>query len=138
MTSQNDSQPETESKQLGTGEESSSSAAGYRWVAEWEKHEATWISWPHNHKTWIGKFESIPPVTERMVRILAEVEHVHVLGGNPEAQSQCEKALDGVPNVTLDRHSCFRRMEASWERRDGGSMLGETSTRTKKIRLHPN
>jgi agmatine deiminase len=101
MTSQNDSQFEIESKQLGTQEESSSSSAGYRWVAEWEKHEATWISWPHNHNTWIGKFESIPPVTERMVRILAEVEHVHVLGGTPEAQSQCEKALDGVQNVTV-------------------------------------
>jgi hypothetical protein len=40
MISQNDSQLEAESKQLGTQQESSSSAAGYRWVAEWEKHEA--------------------------------------------------------------------------------------------------
>jgi agmatine deiminase len=101
MTFQNDSQLDTEPKQLGTRQESSSSAAGYRWVAEWEKHEATWISWPHNHKTWIGKFESIPLVTERMIRILAEVEHVHVLGGTPEAQLQCENALDGVQNVTV-------------------------------------
>jgi agmatine deiminase len=75
--------------------------AGFRWVAEWERHEATWISWPHNEKTWIGKFASIPPVTERMVRILAEVEHVHILGGNPKAHEQCSQALDGVANVTV-------------------------------------
>lgn len=101
MTSQPDQTAESESTTLGTKEASSAVAAGYRWVAEWEKHEATWISWPHNEKTWIGKFESIPPVTERMVRILAEVEHVHVLGGTPEALQQCTIALDGVSNVSI-------------------------------------
>jgi agmatine deiminase len=75
--------------------------AGYRWVAEWERHEATWISWPHNEKTWTGKFDAIPPVTEQMIRILAEVEHVHVLVGNPSAAEQAEHMLDGVSHVTL-------------------------------------
>ncbi len=28
--------------------------------AEWEPHAATWLSWPHNRKTWPGKFEPIP------------------------------------------------------------------------------
>lgn len=75
--------------------------AGYRWVAEWERHEATWISWPHNLNTWPGRFTNIPLVTERMVRILAEVEHVHVLGGTPEATSQAQQSLSDVDNVTI-------------------------------------
>ncbi len=74
---------------------------GYRWVAEWERHEATWISWPHNLNTWPGRFTNIPLVTERMVRILAEVEHVHVLGGTPEATSQAQQSLSDVDNVTI-------------------------------------
>jgi len=27
-------------------------ALGFRWPAEWEPHEATWLSWPHNPETW--------------------------------------------------------------------------------------
>ena len=50
--------------------------AGYRWVAEWEKHEATWIAWPHNTKTWPGRFENIPHTTERVVRTLADRKSV--------------------------------------------------------------
>lgn len=75
--------------------------AGYRWVAEWERHEATWISWPHNENTWPGKFTNIPYVTERMVRILAEVEHVHILGGTPGSFLQARQFLSDVQNVTV-------------------------------------
>ena len=34
---------------------------GYYFPAEWEKHAATWLSWPHNKQTWSSKFESIWP-----------------------------------------------------------------------------
>jgi agmatine deiminase len=75
--------------------------AGYRWVAEWERHEATWISWPHNANTWPGRFTNIPNVAERMIRTLAEVEHVHVLGGTPEATEQATLRLADAKNVTV-------------------------------------
>jgi len=75
--------------------------AGYRWVAEWERHEATWISWPHNANTWPGRFTNIPHVAEQMVRTLAEVEHVHVLGGTPEANVQAKEFLSGAKNITI-------------------------------------
>jgi agmatine deiminase len=75
--------------------------AGFRWVAEWEHHEATWIAWPHNENTWPGKFSHIPLVTERMIRILAEVEHVHVLGGAPDPLNQARKIFQGANHVSL-------------------------------------
>ena len=31
-----------------------------RLPAEWEPHEATWISWPRNASDWPGKFAAIP------------------------------------------------------------------------------
>jgi agmatine deiminase len=74
---------------------------GFRWIAEWERHEATWISWPHNPRTWPGRLAAIPKVTEHMIRVLAEVEHVHVLGGPPESYEVASEALLGIPNVTL-------------------------------------
>lgn len=76
-------------------------AAGFRWVAEWEPHEATWISWPHNEETWPGLHAFIPPITEQLIRILAEVEHVHVLGGPSESFQQASKQLAGCNNVTV-------------------------------------
>jgi agmatine deiminase len=74
---------------------------GFRWIAEWERHEATWISWPHNPKTWPGRVHLIPRATEHMIRVISEVEHVHVLSGNPTAHSEATEALRGLANVTL-------------------------------------
>jgi agmatine deiminase len=68
--------------------------------AEWEPHDATWLSWPHRLATWPGKFEPIPLLYARLVRELAAVEHVHILaGGHPMAQAK--SLLRGVANITL-------------------------------------
>ena len=32
---------------------------GYVFPAEWEEHEATWLSWPHKEESWPGKLEEI-------------------------------------------------------------------------------
>ncbi|MFM8215004.1 MAG: agmatine/peptidylarginine deiminase, partial [Pirellula sp.] len=74
---------------------------GYRWVAEWDPHEATWISWPYRETTWPGRLHTIPPVTERVIRTLAEVEKVHVLGGPSESFEAASRALDGLANVLV-------------------------------------
>ncbi len=52
---------------------------GFRMPAEWEPHEATWISWPHNEDDWPGRFAPIPWVYGEIVRKLAEVESVRIL-----------------------------------------------------------
>jgi agmatine deiminase len=72
---------------------------GYTWVAEWEPHQATWISWPYRETTWPGRLHTIPPVTELIIRTLAEVETVHVLGGPSESFRIATETLSGTPNV---------------------------------------
>jgi agmatine deiminase len=74
---------------------------GFTWIAEWEHHEATWISWPHNQSTWPDRFHAIPPVTEQIIRTLAEVEHVHVLGGPETSLRSARQTLQTIPNVTV-------------------------------------
>ena len=54
-------------------------AVGYRMPAEWGRHAATWIAWPHNAQDWPGKFQPIPWVYTEIVRHLSRVEEVHVL-----------------------------------------------------------
>ena len=51
---------------------------GYRMPAEWEPHRGTWLSWPHKHASWPGKFDPIPPIFARMVGHLADREEVHI------------------------------------------------------------
>jgi agmatine deiminase len=52
---------------------------GYRMPAEWERHEATWLAWPHEETDWPGKFEPIPWLYAEIVRQLSQVERVHIL-----------------------------------------------------------
>jgi len=51
---------------------------GYRMPAEWEPHEATWLSWPHNRESWPGVFEGVEPAMASFVAALAECEPVHI------------------------------------------------------------
>jgi agmatine deiminase len=74
---------------------------GYHMPAEWEPHAATWLSWPHNRKTWPGKFEPIPHLWATLVRTLAEFEPVHVLAGGGEVMAEARAMVGQVPNVTL-------------------------------------
>jgi agmatine deiminase len=52
---------------------------GYRWPAEWERHDATWLAWPHKRDSWPGKFEPVPRIFVEMVRALSAGERVEIL-----------------------------------------------------------
>ena len=54
--------------------------------AEWSPHAATWIAWPHNAEDWPGKFQPIPWVYSEIVRHLSQVEAVHILVNNEDAE----------------------------------------------------
>ena len=66
---------------------------GYRMPAEWARHEATWIAWPHNPNDWPGKFQAIPWVYADIVRHLSRVEEVHILVNNDSAQKRAKSIL---------------------------------------------
>ena len=57
----------------------SGSASAVRWPAEWERHDATWIAWPHHEPDWPGKFGPIPWVYAEIVRALHRYERVEIL-----------------------------------------------------------
>lgn len=111
----------------------SAKESGYRWVAEWERHEATWIAWPHNEETWPGRFEFIPKVTERVIRTLAEVEHVHVLGGPSHSLKQSVQQLSGISGVTIhdiETNDCWiRDYGPTFLLNEDGTRLGATRWR---------
>lgn len=55
---------------------------GYAMPAEWERHEATWLGWPHNESDWPDKIDTIRWVYGEMVRKISEGELVRILVRN--------------------------------------------------------
>jgi agmatine deiminase len=52
---------------------------GYHMPAEWDRHEATWIAWPHNRSDWPGKIVPVYWAYAEIVRILSRSEIVRIL-----------------------------------------------------------
>ena len=61
--------------------------------AEWEKHEATWLGWPHELTDWPGKFAPIPWAFSEIVRVLSQVERVFLLVENRAAETRVRSIL---------------------------------------------
>lgn len=51
---------------------------GYSFPAEWAKHEATWLSWPHKEASWPGKIETIYAPYCQFIKIVATAEKVRI------------------------------------------------------------
>ena len=54
-------------------------ALGFSMPAEWERHEATWLAWPHNESEWPDKLDTIRWVYGEMVRKISAGELVRIL-----------------------------------------------------------
>ena len=74
----------------------SPTARGYRMPAEWERHQATWLSWPHNPDTWPGLFPGVEPAMTEVVRALAASEPVYVNVLDAEHERHVRRMLEPV------------------------------------------
>jgi agmatine deiminase len=93
--------------------------AGCRMPAEWERHEATWLTWPHDEAHWPGKFDRVPGIWARMVRELETGEDVHVLVRDAEVERAAREAM-AVGGVRGDRVRLHRvPNDFAWARDHG-------------------
>ncbi len=60
---------------------------GYYFPAEFAKHYATWLSWPHKEASWPGKIDAVYPYYAQFIKELAKMERVHI-NVNNEAMKQ--------------------------------------------------
>jgi agmatine deiminase len=70
--------------------------AGWRMPAEWERHDATWLGWPHTLSDWPGRFEPIPWVYGEIVRKLVGGENVHILVPTRAHEQKARRVLARV------------------------------------------
>jgi agmatine deiminase len=94
-------------------------ALGYSMPAEWARHEATWLGWPHNETDWPGKLDAIRWVYGEMVRKIGAGEKVRLLVNSAaerrRAKSYLERAGAGSAPVEFVLHPTNR----GWTRDSG-------------------
>ena len=92
---------------------------GFRMPAEWERHEATWLGWPHEVTDWPGKFAPIPWAFAEMVRLLSQVERVFLLVQDGAAEKRARGILKKA-GVKLESVEFFRLpTDRGWMRDSG-------------------
>ena len=74
--------------------------------AEWERHRATWIAWPHHEPDWPGKLGPIPWVYAEIARVLVDHETVEILCQSADVQAAAREALTahGVASERVRLH----------------------------------
>jgi agmatine deiminase len=94
-------------------------AQGYRMPAEWERHESTWLAWPHFRDDWPGKFEPIPWVYAEIVRNLARHERVDLIVNDASSEKRARTVLEKAD--ALADNVCFHRWRTNrvWTRDSG-------------------
>lgn len=73
-------------------------ALGFSMPAEWERHEATWLGWPHNETDWPDKIDTIRWVYGEIVRKISPGEIVRILVNN--------RAQEKLARTYLTRAGC--------------------------------
>ena len=49
---------------------------GYSFPAEWHRHSATWLSWPHKEASWPGKINTVYGPYSKFIKAVSEGELV--------------------------------------------------------------
>jgi agmatine deiminase len=90
-----------------------------RMPAEWESHQGTWLSWPHELTDWPGKFPPIPWAFAEIVRHLARVEKVFLLVESVAAEKRVRTILE-KSGADLEAVDFFRvPTDRGWMRDSG-------------------
>ncbi len=106
---------------------------GYYFPAEWEPHEATWLSWPHNRETWPGKFESIWPAYLEFIRVLSLSEQVKI---NVKNFVMAKFAFEKISNYGAELENIFfyeNPTNDAWCRDHGPAFLANRNPSKPKL-----
>jgi agmatine deiminase len=104
-----------------------------RLPAEWEKHEATWIGWPHNKSDWPGKFTPITWVYCEIVKKISEGEKVRII---VEDKSHRQKAIKALHDSDADLSNVeffILQTDRGWTRDSGPIFVKSKSSGEVKL-----
>ena len=81
---------------LSSGLSDSPALAGFHFPAEWHKHTATWLSWPHKEASWPGKIGMIYPKYCEFIKVLTEGELVRINVADDQMEAFAKQQLTAV------------------------------------------
>lgn len=96
---------------------------GYAFPAEWAKHEATWLSWPHKEASWPGKIEKIYKPYCEFIKIVATGEKVRI---NVKDEAMKAFAVSELKKVDADLSQIefyFNESNDAWCRDHGPAFV---------------
>jgi agmatine deiminase len=105
--------------------------------AEWERHAATWIGWPHNRTDWPGKFAAIPWVYGEIVRRIVPGETLRAFVESRAHEGQARRVLTRA-GVDLEDVEFLRMSTNRGWTRDSGPAFVEKNGRVGIMRLRFN
>lgn len=94
--------------------------------AEWELHDATWVTWPHNPATWPHCFEQARVEFAGLVAAISQDEICHVIAGQ-ELHESIQRALASTDAVTEQVKLWDWPTNDSWVRDYGPTFLLATT-----------
>lgn len=106
---------------------------GYYFPAEFAKHEATWLSWPHKEASWPGKIESIYPSYVQFIKELTLGEKVRI---NVNGETMKAFALEHLQKENIDLSKVefyFHPTNDAWCRDHGPAFLINPEAEKKKV-----
>jgi len=109
------------------------SELGFHFPAEFARHSATWLSWPHKEESWPGKIETIFPVYAQFIKLVAEGEKVNI---NVADQAMKEKAMGHLEKVGADLKNIqffFHPTNDAWCRDHGPAFLINEKEKKKMV-----
>lgn len=106
---------------------------GYYFPAEFEIHEATWLSWPHKEASWPGKIDTIFPSYTKFIKELTKGELVRINVANEAmknfAISHLQKEGVDINNIEF----FFNPTNDAWCRDHGPAFLINPALEQKKV-----
>ena len=106
---------------------------GYSFPAEFAKHEATWLSWPHKEASWPGKIHTIFPYYSQFIKTLALSEQVRI---NVADEAMKNFALGHLQTANVDLSKVeffFHPTNDAWCRDHGPAFLINPNAEQKKV-----
>ena len=117
---------------------STPAALGFSMPAEWERHEATWLIWPHNPIDWPDKIDTVRWVYGEIVRKITPGERVRLLVNNQADEQGARRVLSragaDLSRVELIRHPT----ERAWTRDTGPIFVRRQKGETAIAHFHFN
>lgn len=91
----------------------------YKMPLEDEKHEGTWIQWPHNYTYGKGYMENVQDIWIEITKALCRNENVHIIVYNEKEKNEVEKLLK-ENTVNIDNVNFYEyKTDDVWVRDNG-------------------